>query len=218
MRWFRRAAVAVTAFVVGFGFASAFGQAQDGRLTPAHHVEGANADITGDSFSPVYNQCIIYGVLVFDATASVQVEVGLVRCASSTLEADGTCRGGHVFAESASSSGFNCNEGPTFDNGEMVVGYISRDTSTKLSGYIRGTGITRTGFIDGDDIRSLAWGEAVRGGGLCPSGPHVGHIDDWRREIDGSFDWVNNSDLFHGDPLHCWTVSAASATGDFDVN
>ncbi|GAB3768714.1 hypothetical protein FB382_002654 [Nocardioides ginsengisegetis] len=112
-----------TTFISVFSGAAAWGLAQDGRISDSNNIDGASAQIDGESYNPSNPSCVVYSVIVasFDSRGLPrrQVETGLMRCNNATVDS-GACTGGHAVAERYNGVGFVCVEGNTFNNGQST--------------------------------------------------------------------------------------------------
>lgn len=210
------------AFLIGSSITtSAFGQfQQDGRRTDATDVDGTSAYLRGDSFYAASGDCVLYAVLVYDATAGRMVQTGLVRCDGTSI--DGTCEGGHRFAERFNGSSYFCNPGGSFDNGDLIYAYIDRNgaSSTTMSGAIGSASNSQSGFGLNNNVRAYAWGESTSGGNAtCPTGNAQGEFTLWDKYKNTSgWTTVSNASIFHGsDGVSgpCWTIGVQQSDGGF---
>lgn len=203
--------------------AVADGLDQDGRRTGSTSVDGSYAQVVGNGFSAVNNQCVLYSALSYDSTAPRQIESGLARCNNWTI--DGTCTDGYSFVERYNGSSFYCTSGYSFTNNTAydATTYRQSSTSTTFTGHVNGVTLTQSGFGLSDNVQGYAWGEAT-GGASCPS-PSKGTFNIWER-YDTSTGWhyVTSSTAFRhvdgtisGTP--CWgTIAATSSDGGFYVD
>ena len=212
--------VILAAFMCGFGCTAAVASVvgQHGRRTDSAVIDGTASGVIGNSFNPRSGQCVLYSILIYNESDPHMVETGLVRCTGATI--DGTCTGGHGFAERYTGVSLYCNQGNSFTNGTRYNPGISRDSSTSFSGAVLGVSIAQGGFPTSDSIHAYAWGEAT-GGSSCPTSGNSGSFRDWQRFITGS-GWaiISAPPVFHGGTLPgapCLSVGSYSA-GDFDVS
>lgn len=223
MRTWRRLVLFLAAFAVSFSATAAWaGIVKDGKKTMNNHVDGAAANVKGNSFNPRNGQCVLYSVTTTSETSHVHVETGVERCDSSTLD---ECDSGHLFAERwGGGSIYHCNQGGTFSNGTAYYGSSFRNTSTSttVTGSIGSASIPQSGFGLSDTVTGRTWAEAT-GGSACPTSNPDGHFGHWDRYLYGT-GWITVSDpwSYHtGGPGEaygpCWTVGPSNSNGGYDV-
>lgn len=206
------------------------GVAWDGRKTGSNAVDGITGEVLGHTFYAPYHACVIYShVIVADRLdgTSRQVEAGLVRCDTATI--DGSCHDGYTFAETYDStqpigSQYQCVQGLDFDNDQWNWVYLLRESGTTgtIEGSINLATVYQGGFAQSADIYGKTWGE-VTGGTACTTGSATGQFRHWSRIIDGNSAFVNSSSVFHHNnglsAAPCWpTVSTVDSQGGFNVS
>jgi len=212
----------VTLLVCSLSPAFAINYDQEGRNAGSTTVDGSYVQLIGNGFSANSGQCVIYATLSTDQTNPHQVEAGVVRCASASMDG-GTCTDGHAFVEVFNGSKYTCTQGYTFTNNTAydATTYRNSTTSTTFTGHINGASATQGGFGLNDTIRATAWGEAI-GGTSCPA-PSRGTFNVWQRyNAANGWHYVGGGSVksahygISGAP--CWAASTMSATGAFDVD
>lgn len=215
-----RFATSVLAFSLGFAATTALAQQQDGRRTSSNNVDGTSANINGDSFFAPSDGCVVYGILLADATSGPRhVQAGLVRCGVNATPAD-TCVSGHSYVESWAPTGVDCNGGNNFNNDTSYWAQVKRNstTSTTVTGQINGAVASGPGFGTTSEIKAYAWGEIAVFGSTCPTGNAVGHFVLWQRWISGTWAPATGSNAYHNNSSACWTVGSTNTSGSFDVS
>lgn len=214
------ASVAIMLATVSPGFSAVD---QEGRGSTADAVDGSYAQIVGNGFSANSGQCVIYSALTTDFTGNErQLEAGLFRC-SGTAELDGVCPGDHSFVERYNGSAYYCTTGYSFDNNTAydATTYRTSSTSTTLTGHVNGASLDQAGFGLGDTTRAYAWGEATGGSSACPA-PSRGTFNVWQRyNTSNGWHYVTSNTVqryYTGISGPCWTASATSSTGAFNVD
>lgn len=214
--------VLVTLVACSIGPVYAVGYDQEGRTAGSTGVDGSYARLVGNGFSADKNQCVIYAALSGDTSNPHQIEAGVVRCKSTSMDM-GSCTDGHAFVETFNGSSYVCKQGYAFANNTAydATTYRTSTTSTTFYGHINGASATQAGFGINDTIRARAWGEAV-GGNECPA-PSRGTFNIWKRyNASNGWHYVGGGSVtsahngLSGAP--CWSASATSATGGFDVD
>jgi hypothetical protein len=188
-------------------------------------VDGASANVRGNSFNPRNNQCVLYAIVMRDFTnGQAQMEAMLPRCDDGTT-IDAQCHNGFGALERLTASGVaGCDQGNSFVNDTDCYGWIQRrsSSSTIVDGGILNASLPSgaDGFFLSDTTRVQGWGEAT-GGTACPTSAHSGHIGFFSKYLYGD-GWSlvtqsnKDSDAFGFGP--CWTVEAVGPNGGFDVD
>lgn len=206
-------AISLVALVFGFSAGSGAFAAVDqrGYGTVSASVDGTTAQLTPHSFHPVTGQCVLYAALIANFTHPLQVETGVVKCNSSSI--DGTCTSDHSFSERFDGQSYFCAQGNSFLLDQAQTAFVQRSAGSYMS---------QSGFASGHQLQAFAWAEAT-GGSWCPTDSPVGHFAEWKK-FSAASGWsyvsvgllVSNSVGIVDAP--CWSISTLSASGDFDAS
>lgn len=85
----------VTFLVCSFSPVYAINYDQEGRTAGSTTVDGSYAQLVGNGFSADSGQCVIYATLSADQSNPHQIEAGVVRCTSASMDG-GSCTDGHA--------------------------------------------------------------------------------------------------------------------------
>jgi hypothetical protein len=213
----------VSFLVCSIGPVYALNYDQEGRTAGSDSVDGSYAQLVGNGFSAKSHECVVYATLTADQTHPHQIEAGVLRCNNATFDG-GMCNDGHAYVEAFNGSSYTCKQGYTFTNNTAydATTYRTSTTSTTLYGHINGASATQGGFGLNDATHATSLGEVIGTNTSCPA-PSRGTFKVWQR-YNASNGWhyvgggsVKSSHYGIYD-APCWTASAVSATGGFDVD
>jgi hypothetical protein len=219
----------ILAFVLGFGTTTAWaGWDKEGKESTDYSVDGASADVRGDSFGAIRNgTCVLYSVSVEDVSIYYQLEAGIVRCSGTNPDGStamfSTCNArGVTYVEAGYTDTYTCDPGGRFDDATTYFGSLKRDndSSTRFSGTIGSASNAMSGLSTGNGVHARTFAE-VTSGTQCPGNSPVGHFGYFSRYNYGQgWDTITTPWQYshHAGFGPCWSIEASNNNGGYNVD
>jgi hypothetical protein len=183
-------------------------------------MDGVVAGVRVDSFVPLSGSCLVSSTLVYDATASRQLELATGKCNGASI--DTTCVPNYDSVGETWTGGTNyvCYPGPTVGVG-VTVGYWVYRTGSSSTQYlglfnsVHQPGWDLTGFSSpSTHEQGYQWSE-LTAGSTCSGWSGSTQHSSWERYSIPTASWtvISSSSIIN---TGCWSVGGLSG-GNFSV-